>query len=108
MPLPFLTNYQFLGPFLKEMDSSPTTRFVSNPHLKLLEDDMLFHIGMKAGDRETIRKLFGDVKVKSNMLLILGEPIRLVDFQLIEHERVFTNNGYAFHSLCAWEEVQIA
>ena len=69
MPLPFLTNYQFLGPFLKEMDSSSTSRFVSNPHLKLLEDDMLFHIGMKAGDRENIRKLFGDVKVRLYLIM---------------------------------------
>ena len=72
MPLPFLTNYQFLGPFLKEMDSSSTSRFVSNPHLKLLEDDMLFHIGMKAGDRENIRKLFGDVKVRLYLIMNLN------------------------------------
>ncbi len=51
------------------MDSSTNSRFVSNPHLKLLEDDMLFHIGMKAGDHENIRNLFGDVKVRRYLVI---------------------------------------
>ena len=45
------------------MDQSPDLQFVSNPHLKLLDDDMLFHIGIKAGDHQKLRNLFGDVKV---------------------------------------------
>lgn len=45
------------------MDSSSNSPFVSNPHLKLLDDDMLFHIGMKAGDHQNLRNVFGDVKV---------------------------------------------
>ena len=48
---------------LQEMDPSPDSQFVSNPHLKLLDDDMLFHIGIKAGDHQKLRNLFGDVKV---------------------------------------------
>ena len=47
----------------QEMDSSPELQFVSNPHLKLLDDDVLFHIGIKGGDRQKLRNLFGDVKV---------------------------------------------
>lgn len=47
----------------QEMDSSPVLQFVSNPHLKLLDDDVLFHIGIKAGDQQKLRNLFGDVKV---------------------------------------------
>ena len=45
------------------MDQSPDSQFVSNPHLKSLDDDMLFHIGIKAGDHQKLRNLFGDVKV---------------------------------------------
>ena len=45
------------------MESSSDSQFVSNPHLKLLDDDMLFHIGIKAGDHQKLRNLFGDVKV---------------------------------------------
>ena len=45
------------------MDPSPDSQFVNNPHLKLLDDDMLFHIGIKAGDHQKLRNLFGDVKV---------------------------------------------
>lgn len=48
---------------LQEMDPSLDSQFVSNPHLKLLDDDMLFHIGIKAGDHQKLRNLFGDVKV---------------------------------------------
>ena len=48
---------------LQEMDQSRDSQFVSNPHLKLLDDDMLFHIGIKAGDHQKLRNLFGDVKV---------------------------------------------
>lgn len=46
-----------------EMD--PTSRdqlFVRNPHLKELEDDVLFHIGITAGDHKNLKNLFGDVK----------------------------------------------
>ena len=44
----------------------PTSRdqlFVRNPHLKELEDDVLFHIGITAGDHKNLKNLFGDVKV---------------------------------------------
>lgn len=43
----------------------PTSRdllFVRNPHLKELEDDVLFHIGITAGDHKNLKNLFGDVK----------------------------------------------
>ena len=46
----------------------PTSRdqlFVRNPHLKELEDDVLFHIGITAGDHKNLKNLFGDVKVIS-------------------------------------------
>ena len=43
--------------------ASPDSLFVRNPHLKLLEDDMLFHIGITAGDHKNLKNLFGDVKV---------------------------------------------
>ena len=64
----FLANYYsttILGSCnpLQGMDPSPDSQFVSNPHLKLLDDDMLFHIGIKAGDHQKLRNLFGDVKV---------------------------------------------
>lgn len=49
---------------LQEMDQlSPDSQFVRNPHLKSLDDDVLFHIGIKAGDHQKLRNLFGDVKV---------------------------------------------
>ena len=44
----------------------PTSRdqlFVRNPHLKELEDDVLFHIGITAGDHKNLKNVFGDVKV---------------------------------------------
>ena len=44
----------------------PTSRdqlFVRNPHLKELEDDVLFHIGITAGDHKNLKNMFGDVKV---------------------------------------------
>lgn len=44
-----------------DVDLPSTSQFVSNPHLKLLDDDMLFHIGIKAG-HHNLRELFGDVK----------------------------------------------
>lgn len=44
------------------MGSSSDSQFVRNPHLKLLDGDLLFHIGIKTGD-QNLRKLFGDVKV---------------------------------------------
>lgn len=37
--------------------------FVRNPHLKELEDDVLFHIGITAGDHKNLKNMFGDVKV---------------------------------------------
>ena len=45
------------------MDPLSATQFVRNPHLKLLDDDLLFHIGIKTGD-QNLKKVFGDVKVK--------------------------------------------
>ena len=47
----------------KGTELSSASQFVSNPHLKLLDNDMLFHIGIKVGD-QNLRKLFGDVKVE--------------------------------------------
>ena len=44
----------------------PTSRdqlFVRNPHLKELEDDVLFHIGITAGDHKNLKNMFGDVMV---------------------------------------------
>lgn len=46
------------------MDSTSRDQlFVRNPHLKELEDDVLFHIGITAGDHKNLKNLFGDVKV---------------------------------------------
>ena len=36
---------------------------MSNPHLKQMDDDVLFHIGIRVGDLD-VKKVFGDVKVK--------------------------------------------
>ncbi|XP_027044488.1 uridine phosphorylase 2-like [Pocillopora damicornis] len=45
------------------MDSTSRDQlFVRNPHLKELEDDVLFHIGITAGDHKNLKNLFGDVK----------------------------------------------
>ena len=35
---------------------------LKNPHLKSLDNDMLFHIGLKVAD-ENLKHLFGDIKV---------------------------------------------
>ena len=35
---------------------------MSNDHLKQMDDDVLFHIGIRVGDLD-IKKVFGDVKV---------------------------------------------
>ncbi|XP_068750651.1 uridine phosphorylase 1-like isoform X2 [Montipora capricornis] len=43
------------------MEFPETPQFVCNPHLKQLDDDMLYHIGIKAGEHN-LRKLFGNVK----------------------------------------------
>ena len=44
------------------MDSQEISQFVRNRHLLQLDNDVLFHIGIKAGDQD-LRKLLGDVKV---------------------------------------------
>ena len=44
------------------MDVPSPSQFISNPHLKLLDDDMLFHIGIKTHD-QNLKEVFGDVKV---------------------------------------------
>lgn len=43
------------------MDSQETSRFVRNVNLLQLDNDMLFHIGIKAGDQD-LKRLLGDVK----------------------------------------------
>ena len=48
--------------YLKGMDSQETSRFVRNVNLLQLDNDMLFHIGIKAGDQD-LKRLLGDVKV---------------------------------------------
>ena len=41
---------------------------MSNDHLKQMDDDVLFHIGIRVGDLD-IKKVFGDVKVKEFFLI---------------------------------------
>lgn len=43
------------------MDSQETSRFVRNINLLQLDNDVLFHIGIKAGDQD-LKRLLGDVK----------------------------------------------
>lgn len=43
------------------MDSQETSQFVRNVNLSQLDNDVLFHIGIKAGDQD-LRRLLGDVK----------------------------------------------
>ena len=47
----------------KVTDSSSASQIVSNPHLKQMDDDVLFHIGIRVGDLD-VKKVFGNVKVK--------------------------------------------
>ena len=53
----------------------PTSRdqlFVRNPHLKELGDDVLFHIGITAGDHKNLKNMFGDVKVLKKKMQIMS------------------------------------
>ena len=52
-----------LSDLFKDTGTSSTSQIVSNPHLKQMDDDVLFHIGIRVGDLD-IKKVFGDVKVK--------------------------------------------
>ena len=49
--------------YLKGMDSQETSQFVRNVNLSQLDNDVLFHIGIKAGDQD-LKRLLGDVKVQ--------------------------------------------
>lgn len=63
MYLPQIHHIQNVFDLFKGTDSSSASRFVSNDHLKQMDDDVLFHIGIRVGDLD-IKKVFGDVKVK--------------------------------------------
>lgn len=43
-------------------EEKKTSQFVKNPHLSSLEEDILFHIGIKS--KNGLKERFGDVKVK--------------------------------------------
>ena len=65
MTLPFFSvfdSFVIVYVILKGMDSQQTSQFVHNVNLLQLDNDVLFHIGIKAGDQD-LRRLFGDVKV---------------------------------------------
>lgn len=63
MYLPQIHHIQNVFDLFKGTNSSSASQFVSNDHLKQMDDDVLFHIGIRVGDLD-IKKVFGDVKVK--------------------------------------------
>ena len=68
MYLPQIHHIQNVFDLFKGTDSSSASQFVSNDHLKQMDDDVLFHIGIRVGDLD-IKKVFGDVKVKAFFFL---------------------------------------
>ena len=56
------------------MDLPSPSQFISNPHLKLLDDDIFFHMGFKAHD-QNLKKVFGDVKVELFILCLLDYTV---------------------------------
>ncbi|XP_073235923.1 uridine phosphorylase 1-like [Porites lutea] len=67
---------------LNGTDSSSASQFVSNDHLKQMDDDVLFHIGIRVGDLD-IKKVFGDVK----FVCMGGSTSRIKEFaKFIQNE----------------------
>ena len=66
---------------------------MSNDHLKQMDDDVLFHIGIRVGDLD-IKKVFGDVKVK--VFFSLRGTIFSLNGQSLCHKSLITDFALLF------------
>lgn len=93
MYLPQIHHIQNVFDLFKGTDSSSASRFVSNDHLKQMDDDVLFHIGIRVGDLD-IKKVFGDVKVK--VFFSLRGTIFSLNGQSLCHKSLITDFALLF------------